>query len=279
MARRRHNGEDDFRETERRLEEGRPERLDDERKEALRRRVMAGASTRPRAWAPWRLVHSPWVAVPAAACLIALAVIALRLASGGPAVDRSDALMARASGDVEVDGQARNSALAGEVIFAKATSWVAIGTDIHVNMQPGASISYQQSADKGVSVSVLSGDVSVASSTGVVAVSAGGQTYGVTSANSPLNVGATTPISPTATPTETPTDTPSPTATPTSSTTPTATPTGGTPSTTPSPSRTPSNSPTPTRTATATPTSTPTSPPQTITNVGTPLAGSTSETP
>jgi hypothetical protein len=264
MARRSHDGEDDFRETERRLEEGRPERLNDERKEALRRRVMAGAGSQPRAWAPWRLARSPWVAVPAAACLIAFAVIALRLASGGPAVDRSDALMARASGDVVVDGEAKNSALAGEVIFAKATSWVAIGEDVHVNMQPGASISYRQSAGKVVSVSVLSGNVSVASSTGEVAVSAGGQTYGVTAANSPLKVAAATPLSPTSTPTDTPTATSSPTDTPTTSATPSATPTSGTPSATPSPSRTPTGTATSTRTATAAPTSTP----QATTSVG-----------
>jgi hypothetical protein len=296
------------------LEAARPSGLADDRRDAIRWRVMSRLgpqSPPPTTWP--ELVRRRWVAAPAAVAIAGLMLVAAQLVDGG-AGSPAEAYIAHADGNVEVNGQPGSAALAGDVILARSTSWLSIGPDVRVAMAPGATLRYNQAGDL-VSVAVQAGDVTVASASravaisqpewqaairpssvatfslselgatvnvaaGEVQVSSAGQTYSVTSGNSPMRIPAA-PAASTATPSAarsaSPSASPSPLASPGPSSTsqppvyvpspaasesvPTAT-----PSATRSPSQTPlpSASPTPTDAASTSPTIGVTTPPSSL---------------
>ena len=266
--------------------------LSDERRNALRLRIMREL---PRqAGRPLRasVARAGRTAGPALlACLLA-AIAGAWLLGGVPGSGGGGPLVARATGDVQVNGGGSGDARPGDVIVARSGGEVAIGGDVHVGMGAGAALTFSESGQR-VGLDVRAGSVTVRSDTREVAVSRGdwgasvqpsseatfavdaqsavvsvsrgdvtvvsqGQTYGVTSSTSPQSF-ATTPSPaepmPSPAPTVSPTVSATPSPTATSTATPTSTPTA-TPSVSPTPSRTPTASTSPSASATATATKT-----------------------
>ena len=120
------------------LEAARPPALAEERRDAIRLRVMSrlGPQSPPPTTLP-DVLRRRWVAAPAAVAIAGLMLVAAQLVDGG-AGSPADAYGAHADGNVEVNGQPGSAALAGDVILARSTSWLSIGPDVRVAMAPGA---------------------------------------------------------------------------------------------------------------------------------------------
>ena len=200
--------------------------LSEERRNALRLRIMREL---PRqAGRPLRasVARAGRTAGPALlACLLA-AIAGAWLLGGVPGSGGGGPLVARATGDVQVNGGGSGDARPGDVIVARSGGDVAIGGDVHVGMGAGAALTFSESGQR-VGLDVRAGSVTVRSDTREVAVSRGdwgaslqpsseatfavdaqsavvsvsrgdvtvvsqGQTYGVTSSTSPQSF-ATTP--------------------------------------------------------------------------------------
>ncbi len=263
--------------------------LSEERRNALRLRIMRELPRQASRPLRMSVARAGRTAGPALlACLLA-AIAGAWLLGGVPGSGGGGPLVARATGDVQVNGGGSGDARPGDVIVARSGGDVAIGGDVHVGMGAGAALTFSESGQR-VGLDVRAGSVTVRSDTREVAVSRGdwgaslqpsseatfavdaqsavvsvsrgdvtvvsqGQTYGVTSSTSPQSFATTpSPADPTPSPAPTISATPSPTATP--SATPTSTPTA-TPSISPTPSRTPTASTSPSASATATATKPP----------------------
>lgn len=270
------------------LEAARPPLLADDRREALRLRIMShlGPQAAPPPGLP-DLLRQRWVAIPAAVGIAGLMLVAAQLVDGG-AGQPADAYVAHADGNVEVNGQPGTAAVAGDVILARTTSLLTIGPDVKVGMEPGAALRYGQAGNL-VSVAVQSGDVTVASASREVAVSqpewqaavrpssvatfslsalgttvnvasgevelnAAGQTYSVTAGNSPMRIPPGAAAGASGTSTATPSRSPSPGPSPSLSPSPSPSSTSQPPVIVPSPSGTaPGTSATPSGTPSASP--------------------------
>ncbi len=225
MLRRKPDATFEFRLVEAALAAAAPAPLSPERREALRLRIFAnlGPQDSPRRLLPTApgFVRERWVAIPAgvgiAAAIIAANRVVLELSQ--PAT-RSGDPVARASGEVLVDGQAGVSAVAGQRIEARTSAWLALPGGGQAGLEASAVVRFTGSGaslalliERG-DVTVVTGDVglavagqgwsaSVQASTvarfvpmgdamivhvpeGLVQLTIGGRSYTITPADSPL---------------------------------------------------------------------------------------------
>ncbi len=178
MLRRRPDATFEFRLVEAAFAAAAPAPLSPERREALRLRIFAnlGPQDFPRRLLPTApgFVRERWVAIPAGVGIAAAIIAANRvvLEFSQPAT-RSGDLVARASGEVLVDGQAGVSAVAGQRIEARTSAWLALPGGGQAGLEAGAVVRFTGS---GASLALLieSGDVTVVTGDAGLAVAGQG---------------------------------------------------------------------------------------------------------
>ena len=147
MLRRKPDNTFEFRHVEAALTGSRPLPLTAERREALRLRIMSNLGPQDAPARRAANLREHWVAIPAAGGVAAAIFGAVHFANINDE-QTSTIVMARSVGDILVNGKAVDSATAGEEIRARSFAWVAISDDVRVGMDPGSSISFQQSEDR-----------------------------------------------------------------------------------------------------------------------------------
>ena len=162
MLRRKHGNTFEYLAVEQVLRRSAPAPLSDERREALRLRVMANLGPQ-EARAPEFLgvPRARWVALPAGLGVAATLVALLRAdLPGGEGAGHDVAVSA---GSVEVDGLAGGRPGEGQLLVARSAAWVALGKAATVGMGPGAAIRYDE-RDGQFSLFLESGENTVANS-------------------------------------------------------------------------------------------------------------------
>ncbi|MEO6043164.1 MAG: hypothetical protein ABIQ47_04495 [Tepidiformaceae bacterium] len=146
MLRRKPDNTFEYRHLEFALGSSRPLPLTPQRREALRLRIMTSLGPQDAQARRGIALREHWVAVPATIGVAAAIFGALHFA---PFTDQQDAtvVMARSLGDILVNGQPADRATADQEIRAQSFAWVAISDAVRVGMDPGSSISFQQTGD------------------------------------------------------------------------------------------------------------------------------------
>lgn len=171
MLRRKPDNSFEYRHVEMALVSARPAPLAAARRDALRLHIMANLG--PQEAAPRRgMVRERWVAIPAGIG-VAAAIIAASHYLAPEARPDGGAIAAQAVGEVLIDGQPGETALAGQSIVARSAAWIGIADDVRVGMEPGASISFAESSG-GLVVAHHAGVVTIVSGSNGVRVEGAG---------------------------------------------------------------------------------------------------------
>ncbi len=175
----RHKASDivEFRQLEQLLATSAPAALAPERREALRQRIFSQLGEQEAAPAGLRLLQlrERWVMVPAGVSLAAAIIAGAVLTSESVSTPSGAGIVARAVGDVLVDGQPSADVRPGATLVARSSTWVSVGPDIRVGLDRGTVLRYDYSGGS-VALHLFSGNVTVATNVG--GVNLDGQNWG-----------------------------------------------------------------------------------------------------